>query len=195
MCALTELPRRLEYTRAHRRNCFTRSSTLVCTDGTVSCSEAPTTGRSFVIPGTDDDGAIDDFHACTSGVADRDAIDRTQAPATDGGCAAMYDTAMLCNPAGPRIGEFTVGRPSGFADYTGPTTRGRLHGADYTGPTIRGRLHGADCTGPNAAYGSHVGSTCVDSGWLVQPCQRDDGTPAGESDTRPRSASLASRDG
>ena len=63
---------------------------------------------------------IDDFHACASGVSDRDAIDVAQEQTRDGGCAALSDEAMMCNPVGPEIGEFTVGRPAGFPDYIGP---------------------------------------------------------------------------
>ena len=63
---------------------------------------------------------MDEFHACTSGVSDLKAIDRAREQTQDGGCAALSDSAMLCNPGGREIGEYTVGRPENFPGYIGP---------------------------------------------------------------------------
>lgn len=93
---------------------------------TEAIASAPTTsdtlsGNQCAIP--DDPSSqeqVDSFHVCTSGVSDRAAIDQAQSLTEQGGCAALSEEAMLCNPAGPEIGEYTVGRPEGFPDYVGP---------------------------------------------------------------------------
>lgn len=65
-------------------------------------------------------GAKDAYHAVSTGVTDRNAIDDAQAKVADGGCAALGDEHLLCNPEGPEIGEYTLPRQEGFPDYIGP---------------------------------------------------------------------------
>ena len=65
-------------------------------------------------------GAHDAYHAVNTGVTDRAVIDRAQARTAGGGCAALGEATMLCNPAGPEIGEYTLPRQEGFPDYIGP---------------------------------------------------------------------------
>jgi hypothetical protein len=124
---------------------------------TESLASSPTTsdtlsGNTCAVPGdSPTEAEVDDFHACTSGVNDRDAIDRAQAQTQNGGCAALSDDAMLCNPAGPEIGEFTVGRPEGFPDYIGPD-------ADYD-HTYRSE---ASTIGGWSSLADHVNSRIAD---------------------------------
>ena len=68
-------------------------------------------------------GAHDAYHAVNTGITDRAVIDRAQERTADGGCAALSETRMLCNPAGPEIGEYTLPRQEGFPDYIGPKAK------------------------------------------------------------------------
>ena len=115
-----------------------QSSDITTQTTTERLSSAPTTtealaaepttfdtlsGQHCEVPGVNgSDAEVDSFHACTSGVDDKEAIDRAQELTQDGGCAAISEDAMLCNPTGPEIGEFTVGRPPEFPDYIGPNS-------------------------------------------------------------------------